>query len=367
MYQFKFWPELGHELAVQQANKQRGNQVDIRSFDSSNSFPLSFPSIKERIRRSAWVLLSGCIVLALSGCGGMTLNPSSVLASSTTTTSAALSIVSCGTGSLTGAQTKGCSVYLTASSTNPITVSLTSSNAALSVPTSVVVAAGAKTGGFTAVAAAVTKSVSVTITAKAGTVSKTDVITLYPAPTAGPTMSKLSCGTLTLTGPTTRACSVNISASATTQTVVKLVSSTSALQVPASVNVPAGATSAGFSVTASAVSTTVTATLTASANGGSQAIVLQLAGTSSTGSTQHEVQLSWDAPSTSTDPVVGYAVYRSTGSKGQYSRLNSALDTNTAYIDTSVQSALTYSYIVTSMDKVGRESPPSSPTSVTVP
>lgn len=67
----------------------------------------------------------------------------------------------------------------------------------------------------------------------------------------------------------------------------------------------------------------------------------------------HSVALSWD-PSTS--QVIGYNVYRGTVSGGPYAKLNSSLDANTAYTDTSVQSGQTYYYVTTAVDSQNVES-----------
>jgi len=577
MYQFEVRPGIGRELAAPQPTQHKVSQVNHSSLESAGSFLLSLLSTKRRIRRGTMTLLTGCVVSVLAGCGGVTANPTN----SGSTSTAGLSMISCGTQSLTGAQSMACSVDLTASATESTRISLTSSNAALNVPAMVVVAAGAKTAGFNALTEAVSQPVSVTITGQAGSVTKTDVITLFPvaapAPTPTPTpapvatLSKISCGTQTLTGPTTKACAVYMSAATASQTVVKLSSSSRALQAPTSVKVPAGQTSASFSVTASAVSNTETATLTATADGVSQmdAITLSPATTStpapvatlskvscgsqiltgpmttacsvylsaaatsqtvvnlsssssalqapasvdvaadatsagftvtasavsatqtakltatadgvsqmdaitlypaatptpvpvstlskiscgtqtltgpttdscsvylsaaSTGqtvvtlsssnsaltvpasvtvaagstsaafaatasavttaekatltatadsvsqtdtiqldaaaaqpSTQHEVRLSWNAPTPTSDAVVGYNVYRATSGVSNYALVSSSPDAQTSYADTTVKSGLTYDYIVKSVDSQGVESVPSNSTSVTVP
>ena len=274
MYQFEIRPRFGRELSAQQPKQLKVSQVNRNSSQSTVSFLLSFLSTKRRIGKVTLALLTGCVVSVLAGCGGVTYNSSA--------SALALSTISCGTQSLTGAQSLACSVNLSTAATKSTTVTLTSSNAALNVPATVVVAAGANTAGFNAISEAVSKSVSVTIAAAAGSITKTAIITLYPvaasAPT--PTLSKVSCGTQTLTGPTTDSCSVYLSAAATSQTEVTLSSSSSALQAPTSVNVPAGETNVGFNVTASAVSSTQKATLTATADGVSQmdAITLSPAG-----------------------------------------------------------------------------------------
>ncbi|WP_158750246.1 S-layer family protein [Acidobacterium sp. S8] len=82
---------------------------------------------------------------------------------------------------------------------------------------------------------------------------------------------------------------------------------------------------------------------------------------------QHEVDVSWNAPSSSPVPVVGYHVYRATGSSTTYSLLTSSVETATTYADNTVQSGTTYSYYVTSVDATGVESSPSNVTTASVP
>jgi hypothetical protein len=68
----------------------------------------------------------------------------------------------------------------------------------------------------------------------------------------------------------------------------------------------------------------------------------------------HNVDLSW-AASSSTD-VVGYNVYRATVSGGPYTKINTALNATTAFVDNSVQAGQTYYYVTTAVDGTGLES-----------
>ena len=79
------------------------------------------------------------------------------------------------------------------------------------------------------------------------------------------------------------------------------------------------------------------------------------------------VDLSWDAPSDSPVPIAGYNIYRSTGGSSAYQLLNSSVDTETTYVDNTVQSGLTYDYYVESVDSSGVQSAPSNQVSVTIP
>jgi fibronectin type 3 domain-containing protein len=106
----------------------------------------------------------------------------------------------------------------------------------------------------------------------------------------------------------------------------------------------------------------LTITSNSSTNG---TAVIALTGTGTVAS--FAVDLSWDAPSSSTDPVVGYNVYRSPSGSSTYQLLNSSVDTQTTYVDSRVQSGLSYDYIVESVDGSGNESVPTSPIVVTIP
>jgi hypothetical protein len=68
----------------------------------------------------------------------------------------------------------------------------------------------------------------------------------------------------------------------------------------------------------------------------------------------HNVDLSW-AASSSTD-VVGYNVYRATVSGGPFTKINTALNATTAFVDNSVLAGQTYYYVTTAVDGTGLES-----------
>jgi fibronectin type 3 domain-containing protein len=90
-------------------------------------------------------------------------------------------------------------------------------------------------------------------------------------------------------------------------------------------------------------------------------------GLSGTGGNAHQVTLTWDAPTSSTDPVAGYHVYRSTGGSSAYTLLNSSVDAQTTYVDTTVQSGATYDYVVKSVDASGVESTASNEATAIIP
>jgi predicted phage tail protein len=79
-----------------------------------------------------------------------------------------------------------------------------------------------------------------------------------------------------------------------------------------------------------------------------------------------QVNLAWNAPTGSTDPVAGYNVYRSPSGGTSYQQLNGSALTQITYVDTSAQAGQTYDYIVESVDASGNTSTPSNMASVTV-
>lgn len=82
-------------------------------------------------------------------------------------------------------------------------------------------------------------------------------------------------------------------------------------------------------------------------------------------SAAQSVKLSWNA-STSQN-VVGYNVYRGTSSNGPYTQLNSSLDANTEYTDSTVRAGQTYYYVTTAVNSQGDESAYSNQSQATIP
>lgn len=115
--------------------------------------------------------------------------------------------------------------------------------------------------------------------------------------------------------------------------------------------------------TASAASGTLILTSNSS-TGSSTAIGLTGTGVSSGG---EQVNLAWNAPASSSDPVTGYDIYRAPDGTSSYQQLNSSPVTQTAYADTTTAGGQTYDYYVESVDSSGNSSVPSNTISVNVP
>jgi hypothetical protein len=100
-------------------------------------------------------------------------------------------------------------------------------------------------------------------------------------------------------------------------------------------------------------------------NSSSGTVTIGLSGTGQVVS--HQVDLTWQAPSSSTDPVLGYNIYRALGGSSSYQLLNSTVNGPTSYTDARVNSGTTYAYYVESMDASGNKSVPSNTFTVTIP
>src|SRR5208282_5336035 len=81
--------------------------------------------------------------------------------------------------------------------------------------------------------------------------------------------------------------------------------------------------------------------------------------------TAHSVNLSWDA--STSQQVIGYNVYRGTNPNGPYTQINSSLDPNTSYTDSTVQSGQTYYYVTTAVNSDNTQSEYSNQTEAQIP
>jgi Abnormal spindle-like microcephaly-assoc'd, ASPM-SPD-2-Hydin len=279
------------------------------------------------------------------------------------------------------------SVALNTATTQPLT--LTSTGTAPVTVNSAAIAGA----GFTIVAQSFpvtlnpTQSVTLQVQfdpTAAGAVS--GQITISSNSTTGSTALVALSGTGTAGNPqlTISAASLNFGSiavnTATTQTLTLTSTGTTPLTVNSASITGAGFTivGGGFPVTLNPTQTltlqlqfkpTIAGALTGqisvssnSTSGGTAIAALSGTGTG----VAHEVDLSWNAPTSSPDPVAGYNIYRATGS-GSFVLINTPSDAAVVYVDSTVTSGATYSYQVTSVDSGGVESVPSNQITVTIP
>lgn len=282
---------------------------------------------------------------------------------------AALSGITCSSSSLTGATTDACTVTLTSTApSGGFAVALESSSSAVTVPASVTVASGATSATFTATASAVTTAQTATLTASASGVSKTFAIQLNAAtPALTLSTTSVAFGDVDLNTPSTQ--TVTLTSSGTAAVTVSGVAATgtgfsvSGVSTPLTLNPGAKATlDVEFDPTTSG-SASGTATVTNNGSGGTATVILTGTGQAAS----YEVELTWDAPSGSTDPVAGYDVYRAVSGSTTYQMVNPSECKGTSYTDTSVTDGTSYVYYVVSVDAEGNQSAPSTTYSATIP
>jgi hypothetical protein len=208
--------------------------------------------------------------VAISGTYGGATRSASLTVTPASPPPPTLSSLSLNPTSVTGGNSSTGTVTLSgAAPAGGATVALSSSNtAAARTPSSVTVAAGATSATFTVSTSAVASSTTVTISGTYSGATRSASLTVTPAPPPPPTVSSLtlnpanvfggqsSTGTVILTGPAPAGGAQ-----------VLLSSSNSAASVPSSVIVPAGATSATFTVNTTFVLISTSATISATYNG----------------------------------------------------------------------------------------------------
>ena len=275
--------------------------------------------------------------------------------------------VSCVAKTYTAPGTDTCRAFLTTTNSTHVYIALSSNNPAVIVPSGITVSYYAGSKGFTATIGTVRTAQTALITATLNGVSKSFTIYLSPSTTSAAKMSvnatSIGFGSVMLNSPQ--------------EQVVRIDSTgTAALTVNS-----AAVSGTGFSVSGVTFPTTLNPgqSMTVQVQFdptkvGAYSGQLSIASSASTASipltgtgASHQVELSWSAPSSSADPIVGYNVYRAISGSSSFSRVNAGIDPAVAYTDTSVLSGTAYDYKVTSLDSAGLESSPSNKISVSVP
>lgn len=229
----------------------------------------------------------------------------------------------CGQASFTAAGSTSCTIALSSAlSQNSApygNISLTSSSSAVSIPSHISTPTGALSATFTANASAVTTAQTVTLTAFINT--------------STPTPQRFTI-TLSPPGATTGASPFTTSATA----------------------VAFGPVTIGQSGQ-STVSITFTPTAAQAYSG---TITIPVTGTGvAPVTTAHSVSLSWGAPASTPEPIVGYEVTRNDG--------QSFSSPIASYVDTAVVAGATYSYFVESLGADGNLSVPSNTAQAVIP
>jgi LmbE family N-acetylglucosaminyl deacetylase len=211
------------------------------------------------------------------GKGGTTQNSTYVTVTPSNSSGISVSSVSISPASVASGSSAVGTVALSSVAPEGAVVSLSNTNSAIAtVPTSVVLSAGEETATFPINTVYVASTTSLTISATLGGVTQTAPLTVLQPPVivssvtvAPPTVGggNSTTGTVTLSGPALAGGAV-----------VTLASSSPAVAtVPASVTVPAGATSASFPITTQPLTSPVSVTLSASYVGQTSTVSVRVA------------------------------------------------------------------------------------------
>jgi fibronectin type 3 domain-containing protein len=332
--------------------------TQLASTDSSVQTGLTYNYVVESVDASGNESIpSNMLTVTVGGSGSGTSN-------------AALTAVSCASSSLIGTATDACTVTLNAAAANGgLIVGLASNNSAVTVPASVTVAAGATSANFSASVSSVSTAQAATLTATAGSVAETVALQLNAVvPMLSVNATNVAFGDVDLNSPadqsvtlsSTGGAPVTVSAAAISGTGFSISGATFPLTLSPNQTVTL---SVQFDPTVAGAATGQLTINSNSSTNGTDAIAL-----SGTGQAlSYQVNLTWDAPASSTDPVASYNVYRSPSGGSTYQLVSSVSSTQLAYTDNNVQGGQAYNYIVESVDGSGNDSVPSNMASVAIP
>ncbi len=331
---------------------------------STYSFPVQFtPSAAGQVTGAVTLMTDAVAAPPTVNLTGLGVN------ATTAPPSGLLSGISCNNASLVGSGTDNCFVELNGQAgSGGVTVNLASTSAAVAVPASVTIPENATEIAFVATVAAVPAAQSAILTATAGGISESFALQLNAAlRVLSANAAQVSFGLVAVNSTATQ--SVTLTSSGTEAVTIQSTSLTGSgfslggLALPVTLN-PGQSTLLQLQFVptiAGAVAGQVTISSNATA-GGTMAIPV-----SGTGGVPYAVSLTWAAPTSSADAVVGYKVYRSISGASSYLLLNSAVNAGTAFTDTTVANGQSYVYYVTSVDVAGVESAPSNTFDVTIP
>ena len=197
---------------------------------------------------------------------------------------------------------------------------------------------------------------------------------------AGCNVTSFRTATLSVNATTIAFGTVNLNTSAT-QTITLTSTGTTAVTISA-----VSVTGTGFSISGATFPLTLNLNQSASlfvvfdpTVAGSATGRLTISSNSSSGATtavsltgtgqllNHQVYLSWNAPTDSAGSVVGYNVFRAPTGSTSYQQLNTSAVTATNYVDGNVQNGTTYDYVVRSVDASSGSSGPSNTATVVIP
>jgi hypothetical protein len=175
------------------------------------------------------------------------------------------------TSTTAGGSVRGVVGLVTPAPPGGATITLSSNNPAAQVPASVNIAAGNSATTFTVATSAVGSFTSATITGSSGASTREAFLDIFPDPNAGPQLASVISGVTSATGGSNVTATVTLTGAAPSggASITMATSSTKA-QAPPIVTVPAGQTSATFTMTTSTVTQNTVITVTGTFGNGSK-------------------------------------------------------------------------------------------------
>ena len=175
------------------------------------------------------------------------------------------------TSTTAGGSVRGTVGLVTPAPPGGATISLSSDNPAAQVPASVNIAAGNSATTFTVGTSAVSSFTSATITGSSGASTKQAFLDIFPDPNAGPQLSSVTPSVTSATGGSNVTATVTLTGAAPSGGAsITMATSSTLAQAPPIVTVPAGQTSAAFTITTSAVTQNTLITVTGTFGNGSK-------------------------------------------------------------------------------------------------
>jgi uncharacterized protein (TIGR03437 family) len=203
---------------------------------------------------------TGTIITAQSATITASLNGLKVSTNLSLALTAQPSALTCSPGTVNAPGSSTCTVTLSAAApAGGAPVTLSSDNANMSVPASVLIGAGQTMGSFVATAAVVSTDQTVQIAATFNGASTKFVL----AVSAPAQLSALVCAPSTLAGNASGACTISLTKPTAAALTILVSSNKASLLVPANVTIGAGSASATFTVSTSTISSNDQATVTA--------------------------------------------------------------------------------------------------------
>ena len=252
-------------VTLSQAAPAGGSMVAL----SGNGLALTVPAwvtVPANGTSATFTATAGTITTNQTATVTATLSGASQSATLSLTAAVAVSALACNPGTITPPASSICTVTLNQPAPSGGSVlMLSDTSASLIIPATVTVPAGATATTFSATASSLTTSVTVTLTAALNAATQTASLLMVPMPA----VSSLVCEPTSVTSGGSSTCTVTLSSQAVASQTVQLTANSSVLTLPASVPVPAGATSGVFTATAGIVTTSQSVIIAASLNTGS--------------------------------------------------------------------------------------------------